>query len=81
MTCLVFMRDQDGFNALHLASVVGHLEIVKFLIPKCGDGRFYLDSDGNTCLHCAAQKGHLAVVTYLIEECGFDLNLENQVGC
>ena len=57
------------------------MEIVKFLIPKCGDGRFYLDNAGNTCLHYAAREGHLAVVKYLIEECGFDLNLENQVGC
>ena len=74
------MCDQDGSNALHSASAAGHVEIVKFLIPKCGDGQFDLDRDGNTCLHCAAQEGHLAVVKYLVEECGFDLYLENQVG-
>ena len=75
------MCDQNGFSALHFASAGGHVEIVKFLIPKCGDGRFDLDNAGHTCLHYAAQDGHLAVVKYLIEGCGFDLNLENQVGC
>ena len=75
------MYNQDGSSAIHLASYVGHVEIVKFLIPKCGDGRFDLDNAGNTCLHWAAQEGHLAVVKYLVEECGFNPNLENQVGC
>ena len=72
---------QNGSNALHLAACDGHVEIVKYLIPKFGDRKFDLDSDGNTCLHYAAQEGHLAVVEYLIEECGFNPNLANVVSC
>ena len=72
---------QDGFNALHLAACGGHVEIVKYLIPKFGDRKFDLDNAGNTCLHWAAQEGHLAVVKYLTEECGFNPNLGNKVSC
>ena len=72
---------QDKLNALHLAACGGHVEIVKYLIPKFGDRRFDLDNYGNTCLHWAAVKGHLAVVKYLIEECGFNPNLGNKVSC
>ena len=57
------------------------MEIVKYLIPKCGDRKFDLTNAGNTCLHRAAQGGHLAVVKYLIEECGFNPNLGNKVSC
>ena len=70
---------QDKVNALHLAAYGGHVEIVKYLIPKFGDRTFDLDNHGETCLHWAAQEGHLAVVKYLIEECGFDPNLGNMV--
>ena len=57
------------------------MEIVKYLIPKCGDKKFDLTNTSNTCLHYAAQGGHLAVVKYLIEECGFNPNLGNKVSC
>ena len=70
---------QDKLNALHLAASGGHVEIVKYLIPKFGDRRFDMDNVGNTCLHWAAREGHLAVVKYLIEECGFNANLANKV--
>ena len=72
---------QDTLNALHLAAYGGHVEIVKYLIPKFGDRRFDLTNAGNTCLHYAAQEGHLAVVKYLVEECGFNPNLGNKVSC
>ena len=72
---------QDKLNALHLAALGGHVEIVKYLIPKFGDRKFDLDNAGNTCLHHAAREGHLAVVKYLIEECGFNPDLGNKVSC
>ena len=73
--------DQNGSNALHLAAYGGHVEIVKYLIPKFGDRKFDLNNAGDTCLHYAAREGHLAVVKYLIEECGFNPNLGNKVSC
>ena len=59
-------------NALHLAACGGHLDIVKYLIPKFADTRFKPDNYGYTCLHWAAKESHLALVKYLVEECGFD---------
>ena len=72
---------QDKLNALHLAASGGHVEIVKYLIPKFGDRKSGLDDAGDTCLHWAAREGHLAVVKYLVEECGFNPNLGNKVSC
>ena len=66
-------------NALHLAAVGGHLQIVKYLMPKFGDSRFDLDNLGQNCLHKAVKEGHPKVVRYLIEEGGFDPNLRDKV--
>ena len=77
----VCTNTQDKVNVLHLAACGGHVEIVKYLIPKFGDRKFDLNYAGNTCLHWAAQEGHLAVVKYLVEECGFDPNRTNVVSC
>ena len=84
--CLVFFISfflyvQYGSDVLHLAAWGGHVEIVKYLIPKFGDRLFSVDNYGSTCLHRAVQGGHLAVVKYLIEECGFNPNLGNKVSC
>ena len=66
-------------NALHLAAIGGHLEIVKYLMPKFGDSRFDLDNRAQNCLHKAVKEGHLKVVRYLIEEGGFDPSLRDEV--
>ena len=80
VTIFLLFYPQGGLNALNLAALNGHLDVVKYLIPKFADRRFESDNYGNTCLHCAAQDGHLAVVKYLIEECGFDPGTGNKVG-
>ena len=66
-------------NTLHLAAFGGHLDIVKYLIPKFADRRFDVDRNGDTCLHWAAQEGHLSVVKYLVEECGFKTGVQKKV--
>ena len=70
---------QSLMNAIHLAARGGHLEVVKYLMPKFGDSRFDLDIQGQSCLHKAVKKGHLKVVRYLIEEGGFDPSLGDKV--
>ena len=67
-------------NALHLAAVGGHLEVVKYLMPKFGDSKFDLDNHAQSCLHNAVWNGHPKVVQYLIEEGGFDPSLRDKVG-
>ena len=66
-------------NALHLAAIGGHLEIVKYLMPKFGESRFDLDRAAQSCLHKAVREGHPKVVRYLIEEGGFDPNCTDMV--
>ena len=66
-------------NALHLAACGGHLEIVKYLMPKFGDSKFDLNNLAQNCLHNAVNEGHLKVVRYLIEEGGFDPSLRDKV--
>ena len=78
----VCINAQDKLNALNLAACGGHVEIVKYLIPKFQSSvNFDLDDDGDTCLHYAAQEGHLALVKCLIDNCGFNPNLGNKVSC
>ena len=68
-------------NALHLAAIGGHLEIVKYLMPKFGHSRFDMDNLAQNCLHKAVKEGHPKVVRYLIEEGGFDPSLRDRVRC
>ena len=66
-------------TTLHLAAAGGHLETVKYLIPKFGQKKFDLDKDAQSCLHKAVREGHPKVVRYLIEEGGFDPSLRDKV--
>ena len=66
-------------NALHYAALGGHLEVVKYLIPKFGESKFDMDNLAQNCLHKAVWEGHLKVVQYLIEEGGFDPSLRDKV--
>ena len=68
-------------NALHLAAIGGHLEIVKYLMPKFGDSKFDMDNLAQNCLHKAVREGHPKVVRYLVEEGGFDPSLRDRVRC
>lgn len=70
---------QDLMNALHFAALGGHMEVVKYLMPKFGEGKFDMDSYAQTCLHKAVWQGHPKVVQYLIEEGGFDPRLRDKV--
>ena len=67
-------------NALHLAAIGGHLEIVKYLMPIFGDSKFDMDNLAQSCLHKAVKEGHPKVVRYLIEEGGLDPSLRDKVG-
>ena len=40
-----------GENALHMASSVGHLDVVKYLVEKGGCDPNMVDNDENSALH------------------------------
>ncbi|XP_028079430.1 ankyrin repeat-containing protein BDA1-like [Camellia sinensis] len=56
--------NQDGYGCLHLASSMGHREVVQYLI-KCNIGKdpcLFKDKFGMTPLHSAAVNGRLEVM-------------------
>ena len=57
--------DYDGRTPLHLACCENKLEIVKFLIEKCGCDINIKDRWGNTPLDDAIREGHNNIQYYL----------------
>ena len=57
---------QYGRTYLHLASIRGDFEVVKFLIENQSFPPQFNDSDGLTPLHLASTYGHIDIVRYLI---------------
>lgn len=51
---------------LHIASMLGHLDLVKELLSRKPEFATELDSRGSTPLHLAAAKGHVEVVRELL---------------
>ena len=68
--CNPFM--QEGQNALHLAAQGGHVNTMRYLVPKMNSLLHSTDHEGYTVLHWAAQKGHANVVRILLEEYNLD---------
>ncbi len=61
-----FLNIKDGDTALVLASITGHLEVVKYLVSK-GANVNTKDTSLKTPLEIAKEKGHLEVVRVLRE--------------
>ena len=59
-------KDEDGVTPLHLASIYGHLNIVKFLVPLLSDKNPKAQFYETTPLHQAAFYGKLQIVEYRI---------------
>ncbi|XP_047673146.1 ankyrin-3 isoform X3 [Tachysurus fulvidraco] len=70
--------NQNGLNALHLASKEGHVEIVAQLI-KLGASVDAATKKGNTALHIASLAGQTEVVRELVNN-GANVNAQSQNG-
>ena len=71
---------QGGFNALHLCTKGGHLDVAKYLAPKMEDHLHDTDDEGDTALHWAVRMGKLHLVEYLVGSYGFDVTERGKVG-
>jgi serine/threonine-protein phosphatase 6 regulatory ankyrin repeat subunit B len=59
--------DEDGRTPFMLASLGGHLGVVRVLGEAMGGGRVNAeDEEGSTALHLAASEGHAEVVSFLL---------------
>ena len=65
----------DLVNSLSLASMLGHIDVVKHLLPK-----YNWNSDFYVVLFTACAYGHLKIVKYLVDECGFDSHFADDCG-
>ncbi|XP_075113561.1 ankyrin-3 isoform X6 [Leptodactylus fuscus] len=70
--------NQNGLNALHLASKEGHVEIVSELIQR-GVDVDAATKKGNTALHIASLAGQAEVVRVLVTN-GANVNAQSQNG-
>ncbi|XP_073404382.1 ankyrin-3 isoform X13 [Dendrobates tinctorius] len=70
--------NQNGLNALHLASKEGHVEIVSELIQR-GVDVDAATKKGNTALHIASLAGQTVVVRVLVTN-GANVNAQSQNG-
>nr|XP_015202083.1 PREDICTED: ankyrin-3 isoform X9 [Lepisosteus oculatus] len=70
--------NQNGLNALHLASKEGHVEVVAELI-KLGANVDAATKKGNTALHIASLAGQTEVVKELVTN-GANVNAQSQNG-
>lgn len=58
---------KDGYTALHLAAMHGHLERVRELVKYKADVNIKSDGCGYTPLHIAAKNGHMEIVKFLVK--------------
>ena len=65
--CSVSVTDKGGMTPLHLASSLGHTEIVELLLENRADIDMVTVATGETALHLATSGGHIATVKLLLE--------------
>jgi uncharacterized protein len=74
---LLDARISDGYTPLMLASMKGHVEVVRCLLDK-GAAMNEGEGDGQTALYKACSEGHLPVVRLLVER-GADPSIVDNV--
>jgi len=57
-------RNSKGKGLIHVASELGHNEIVEWLLTL-GENKFF-DDDGNNALHCAVRANKLEIIPLLV---------------
>ena len=70
----------DGWTAAILASLKGHLEVLRYLHREAGCDLNATREDGRTAAMAASEGGHLEVLRYLHRDAGCDLTAPNECG-
>lgn len=69
--------DEFGQNALHIATLRGRTEIVRYLTTQARVNFDTKDKKGYTSLFAAAENGYLEIVKILVEQTNADVNSKN----
>ena len=72
--------DQCEITALHIAVIVGRMDILKYFITECNCNPACPGPHGLTSLHLASYQGHLDVVKYLVIEQQMEPLCEDEYG-
>lgn len=71
------LTDGVDKSSLHMAALLGKLDLVKECIESRGFNVEERSGDGKTPLHYASVSGNLDLVKYLVEKCGANMNVRD----
>lgn len=72
------MRFDDNQTPLHIASIMGHSAIAKYLLENNADTNVQ-DSSGSTPLHEAVRYGHIEIIRHILDS-GANINAQDNLG-
>ncbi|MCQ2584219.1 MAG: ankyrin repeat domain-containing protein [Treponema sp.] len=72
------MRFEDNQTPLHIASIMGHSAIAKYLLEKDADTNVQ-DSSGSTPLHEAVRYGNIDIIRFILDS-GANINAQDNLG-
>lgn len=72
----VLIKDKDGFTPLHIAAIVGNIEVAELFISSGVNINEYTN-EGLAAIHYAAIYGHEQFISFLIEK-NIDVNIKSK---
>jgi len=76
---MVDEKKDDGYTALHLASLNNHVEVAELLVREGCANMNLQNVNLQTALHLAVERQHTQIVRLLVRE-GADLNVTDKDG-
>jgi len=77
---LVKLKESSGYSPLHLATMHGHIMIVKCLLNYNANAAAVDNHEKESALHIAAAYGHINILNVLVRKGGAEVHSENRIG-
>ena len=68
MVADIYLKNNNGYNCLHVAALHGHLSLCKILVDKHNFDVHLASNDDWTVLHCSAKSGNFELFSYLVQK-------------
>ena len=75
----IYLKEDSGWNCLHIAALYGHLNLCNTLLHKHKFKIYITDNEGWTALHHSARNGSYELVKCFVDM-GTDIHLKNNLG-